>query len=53
MNDYLPRDVIEDYSDAGLDKATYVDSELHMMERDQLVRKMDELSEFDREKFGL
>ena len=52
-SDYLPRDVIEDYYDAGLDKATYVDPDLRMIERDQLVRKMGDLSDFDRDKFGL
>ncbi len=50
---YLPRDTIEDYYDAGLDKATYVDPNLCSLPRNQLVRKMGMLSDFDREKFGL
>ena len=50
---YLPRDTIEDYYDAGLDKATYVDPNLRSIPRNQLVRKMGMLSDFDREKFGL
>ena len=47
------RDVIEDYYDAGLDKATYVDPDRRTIERNRLVRKMGELSESDREKFGM
>ena len=50
---FRPRDFIEDYYDAGLDKATYVDPELRVIPRACLVRKMGELSEYDREKFGL
>ena len=50
---YLPRDTIEDYYDAGLDKATYVDPNLRSIPRSQLIRKMGMLSDFDREKFGL
>ena len=48
-----PRDVIKDYYDAGLDKATYVNPDRRTIERNRLVRKMGELSEFDREKFGM
>ena len=33
-----PRDVIEDYYDAGLDKATYVDPDRCTIERNRLVR---------------
>ena len=47
------RDTIEDFYDAGLDKATYVDPEVRTIPRTRLVRKMGELSEYDREKFGL
>ncbi len=43
----------EDYYDAGLDKATYADPDRRTMERNRLVRKMGELSEFDRQKFGM
>ena len=47
-----PRVLIEDYFDAGLEKETYVDPECRSISRDRLVRKMGELSEYDREKFG-
>ena len=47
------RDTIEDYYDAGLDKATYVDPERRTIPRTRLVRKMGELSEYDCQKFGL
>ena len=50
---FRQRDIIEDYFGAGLDKATYVDLDRRTIERNRLVRKMGELSEFDREKFGL
>lgn len=50
---FRQRDTIEDYYDAGLDKATYVDPDRRTIERNRLVRKMGELSEFDREKFGI
>lgn len=50
---FRQRDTIEDYYDAGLDKATYVDPDRRKIERNRLVRKMGELSEFDREKFGI
>lgn len=46
-----PYDIIEDYYDAGLDKSTYVDPEMRLIGRSRLVRKMGELSEFDRGKF--
>ena len=47
------RDLIEDYFEAGLDKATYVDPDRRTINRNRLMRKMGELSEFDREKFGI
>ena len=47
------RDFIEDFYDAGLDKATFVDPELRTIPRTRLVRRMGELSEYDRQKFGL
>ena len=50
---FRQRDTIEDYYDAGLDKATYVDPEVRTIQRTRLVRKMGELSEYDRQKFGL
>lgn len=50
---FRQRDTIEDFYDAGLDKATYVDPEVRTIPRTRLVRKMGELSEYDREKFEL
>lgn len=47
------RDTIEDFYDAGLDRATFVDPERRTIQRTRLVRKMGELSEYDRQKFGL
>lgn len=47
------RDTIEDFYDAGLDKATFVDPEIRTIPRTRVVRKMGELSEYDRQKFGL
>ena len=48
-----PRDTIDDYYDAGLDKATYVDPNCRTISRQSLVRRMGSLSEYDRQKFGL
>ena len=48
-----PRDTIEDYYDAGLDKATYVDPNVRTIPRSQLVRRMGRLSDLDCDKFGL
>ena len=45
--------IIEDFIEAGLDKVTYVDSERRSIDRKRLVRKMGELSDYDRSKFGL
>ena len=53
LSDFRERVVIEDYYEAGLDKATYVDPELRRITRSKLVRKMGHLSEFDSLKFGL
>ncbi|MGI6078321.1 MAG: hypothetical protein ACOYCB_09215 [Fastidiosipilaceae bacterium] len=50
---FRQRDTIEDYYEAGLDKATYVDPERRSISRTRLVRKMGELSDYDRQKFGL
>ena len=50
---FRQRDIIEDYYEAGLDKATYVDPERRTIPRIRLVRKMGELSDYDRQKFGL
>lgn len=50
---FRQRDMIEDYYEAGLDKATYVDPERRSISRTRLVRKMGELSDYDRQKFGL
>lgn len=47
------RDLIEDYYEAGLEKATYVDPDRRTIDRNRLARKMGELSDFDRPKFGL
>ena len=47
------RDLIEDCLDAGLDKPTYVDPERFTISRGRLVRRMGELSENDRSKFGM
>ena len=47
------RDLIEDYMEAGLEKATYVDKEVRSIERKRLVRKLGVLSEYERAKFGL
>ena len=49
----VKRDLIEDPFEAGLDKVTYVDPERRTMSRNGLVRKMGELSDSDRDKFGL
>ena len=53
FSSYRERDIIEYYYDAGLDKATYVDLDLRTISRGSLVRKMGELSEYDRTKFCL
>ena len=50
---FRPRDLIEDYYEAGLEKATYVDQEVRRIPRNRLAWKMGELTEYDREKFGL
>ena len=50
---FRQRDTVEDFYDAGLDKATYVDPDRRTISRAKLVRKMGELSEYDRQKFGL
>ncbi len=47
------RDLIEDFFEAGLDRPTHVDPEKRMVSRDHLVRRMGELSEYDRDKFGI
>ena len=52
-SNFRQRDLIEDFYDAGLEKATYVDPEIRTISRTRLVRKMGELSEFDRQKFKL
>ena len=48
-----PRDLIEDYDLAGLEKETYVDPEIRRTPRNHLAWKIGELSEYDREKFGI
>lgn len=45
------RYVIEDYLEAGLDKQTYVDPEIRNIDRNRIVRKIGELSDYDRGKF--
>ena len=50
---FRQRDLIEDCLEAGLDKTTYVDPEKRTIPRDRLVRRMGELSEYDRTKFGI
>lgn len=47
------RDVIEDYYEAGLEKATYVDPDRCTIGRNRLLWKVGELSDYDRSKFGL
>ena len=47
------RAIIEDYIEAGLEKETYVDAEIRTIERSKLVRRLGELSDYDRERFGL
>jgi len=47
------RKLIEDYYEAGLEKATYVDPEVRVIARSELVKKMGSLSEYDRQKFNL
>ena len=49
----VKRDMIEDYTAAGLDKPTYVDPEKRSIGRNRLAWKVGELSEYDRDKFGL
>ena len=46
------RDVIEDYYDAGLNKATYVDPEIRTISKSSLLWKLGDLSEYDRQRFG-
>ena len=53
LSTFRQRDLIEDYYEAGLDKATYVDPERRTIARTRLVRKMGVLSEYDSSKFGL
>ncbi len=47
------RDLIEDCLEAGLDRPTYVDQERRTVPRSGLARRMGELSESDRGKFGI
>jgi len=47
------RDLIEDYMEAGLEKETYVDTEIRSIPRDRLARKLGKLSEYDLGKFRL
>ncbi len=47
------RDVIIEYEYAGLDKETYVDPEVRTGSKSKLVRKLGELSDYDRPNFGL
>ncbi len=49
----VQRDLIEEPFEAGLDQETYVDPEKRTISRKGLVRKMGELSDLDRERFGL
>jgi len=49
---FRQRSLIEDYFEAGLEKATYVDPEVRRLPRSKFLWKMGELSEYDREKFG-
>ena len=47
------RDLIEEYIWAGLEKETYVDEEVRTTSVSRLVRRLGELSDYDRQKFGL
>ena len=53
LSEIRERAVIEDYIEAGLDKETYVDTDICTIERNRLVRKLGKLSEYDCEKFGI
>jgi len=46
------RDLIEDYYEAGLEKPTFVDEQMHTIPKSKLVKRMGRLSEYDRPRFG-
>ncbi len=48
-----PKDLIEDYISAGLEKETYVDAEVRTISRNRMVRRLGRLCEEDLERFGL
>ena len=52
-SDFRKRELIEDYLEAGLEKATYVDPDIRRIERSRLVRRLGKLSEWDASKFNL
>lgn len=51
--DYRKAILIEDYYEAGLEKATFVDSQVRSILRSCLVRRLGKLSEYDSQKYGL
>ncbi len=48
-----PKDLIEDYISAGLEKETYVDAEVRTISRNRMVRRLGKLCEEDLQRFGL
>ena len=47
------RELIEDYDIAGLDRPTYLDQRPYSMDRARLIRKLGQLSQYDRGKFHI
>ena len=52
-SDFRERKTIEDYEAAGLEKETFVDPEIRLIDRAYLSWRIGLLSECDRSKFGL
>ncbi len=53
FKDYRESVLIEDYYEAGLEKATYIDPEIRIISRGRLVRRLGKLSDYDSLKIGL
>ena len=47
------RELIEDYDIAGLDRPTYLDQRPYSMDRARLIRKLGQLSQYDKGKFHI
>ena len=51
--DYRESVLIEDYYEAGLEKATYIDPQIRTISRNRLVRRLGKLSDYDASKIDL